>query len=342
MPNRLKGIIDWQKLGQALLILLPILIGFFLSGNILLFNVGLVTISLFIAADRLNLNIYAITLHFLLIFVFFSLLFFSFSIPSVFVILCAMMAFGTIYCTQHGASLRTLANYTFIPTVYLACELHETATTTLASNIYLQFIFLMPIALLSIWILYLIPKFVSHPKRYLQSVKKTYLQFILKGADIGEQETAWIQPALAIFFGVMLAASLVMVFNISRGEWVIWSVASVITIELSSSMKKFYQRLSGALIGVPLGFIVALFVPKSEITYSLAALAIMLTLVAFKRYQVAFASRCFFVALAAYIASSTPTIAVERISNVILGGMIGVISIYLTRALFNYVTKGLK
>lgn len=337
----LKNEVYWGVLAKALISLLPAAIGYIMTGNVMFWNMGLVTISLGIGAERLNLGILAITFHFLLIFCCFTILFFAFVQPYLFVILCAMMAVGTIYFTRHGSQLRTLANFTFIPAVYLTCELHEKLALALTNSVYLKFISLMPIAWLSVIIIYGLPQLFNRSKNpaLKLTARRKLLHKIFWGAELGNPEAIWVPPAIAIFFGVAIAASMVIFLHISRGEWVIWSVASVITIEFSSSKKKFNQRISGVLIGAPLGFFAAQFAPKIELMYVLAAVGIMLTLVAFKSYRMGFASRCFLVAFAAYIASSTPAIAVERIGNVLLGGLIGIIAIYVVEWMFNYFKK---
>jgi fusaric acid resistance family protein len=331
----LQNEINWSALLWAIFSLVPVALGYWFTQDVMFWNVGLVTISLGIGAERLNLGILAITLHFLLILICFTLLFFAFLKPYLFILVCAALGYATIYFTRYGGRIRTLGNYTFIPTVYLTCELHETITPALTLSTYLTFISLMPIALLSVVLVYVI----QLPIKRRQLVKWVRTDKLLKrvfhGAALGEPERVWAPAAAAIFLGVMIAAALVIFLHISRGEWVIWSVASVVTLEFASSKQKFNERLIGALIGVPLGFLAAQYAPKTEFMYATAAIGIMLTLVAFKRYRLAFGSRCFLVAFAAFIASATPTIAVERIANVLLGGVIGVASVYLMEMIFN-------
>ncbi len=307
----------WKVLAKALLALLPIAVSYLWTRNAMFWNIGLVTISLGIGAERLKLGVVAISLHFLLIAICFTILFFAFLSPYIFVLTCAGMAFATIYFTRHGAQIRTLGNYTFIPAVYLTCELHEQIAPAATIATYKQFIVLMPLA----WVItVMIYGSLRMLKRRPSDPSKKW----------GEPETLWLAPAIAIFLGVTVAASFVIFLHLSRGEWVIWSVASVITLEFASTRKKFNDRMFGAFIGVPLGILAAQFVPKVELIYSIAALGIMLTLVAFKRYRLAFGCRCFLVVFAAYIASATPTIAIERIANVFLGGTIGLIAVYVT------------
>ncbi len=308
----------WSVLARATLALLPIIVGYVATHNFIFWNLGLITISLGVGAERLKLGARAIIVHFLIILICFTVLFFAFLKPYIFVITCALMAFATIFFTRFGSQIRSLANYTFIPTVYLTCELHEKIVPHLSLYTYKNFILLTPIALFAVLAVY----------------GKKWRHKLLHGVEFGEPAIVWMPPAVAIFLGVLTASSLVIFLHISRGEWVIWSVASVITLGFSSARKKFNDRMIGALVGVPLGLFAAHFAPKSEITYVIAALGIMLTLVSFKRYRLAFGCRCFLVAFAAFIASSTTIIAVERIANVFLGGLIGLLAVYLTELIF--------
>ncbi len=339
----LKEEVYWGVLGKALLSLLPVAIGYIWTGNVMFWNVGLITISLGIGAERLKLGAIAISLHFLLILACFTLLFFAFTVPYLFVLVCASMAFATIYFIKYGSGIRTLANYTFIPTVYLTCELHENISSALTVAIYEKFIILTPLALLAAILIYRAPKmriWRKKPELAIQEKSKKGIARILHGVELGEPTAIWIPSAIAIFLGVTVAASLVIFLHLSRGEWVIWSVASVITLEFSSARRKFNDRMLGACIGVPLGLLAAEFAPKSELMYVFAALGIMLTLVAFRRYRLAFGSRCFLVAFAAFIVSATPIMAVERITNVLAGGAIGLLAVYFAELIFNeYILK---
>ena len=342
MIQLIKDEVNWNSLLWALISLVPVAIGYSETRDVMFWNIGLMTISLGIGADRLNLSILAITLHFLLILSCFSLLFFAFLNPYLFILLCAALGYATIYFTRYGSKIRTLANYTFIPTIYLTCELHERIVSGSMLPTYLAFLSLAPIGLLSVILVYGIPQLRGRRKLIQQARTERVIKRVLQGAALGEPEKMWAPAAAAIFLGVMIAAALVVFLHISRGEWVIWSVASVITIEFAGAKQKFNERLIGALIGVPLGFLAAQYAPKTELVYAAAAIGIMLTLVAFKRYRLAFGSRCFLVAFAAFIASATPAIAVERIANVLLGGVIGVAALYLMVMLFNKYNNNIK
>jgi hypothetical protein len=67
----------------------------------------------------------------------------------------------------------------------------------------------------------------------------------------------------------------------------------VVTTDLLASKTKFSQRVLDALLGIVLGLLIGQLFPKTEVSYSLAIIAIMLTLISSKSYFIAFSSRCF-------------------------------------------------
>jgi hypothetical protein len=75
--------------------------------------------------------------------------------------------------------------------------------------------------------------------------------------------------------------------------------------------------------------------PASRAGYSFAVLGATLTLVAFNRYVIGFSARCFFIALAAAFTGGASGIAEERVINVVIGGVLGIIAVLLSE----FVTK---
>jgi len=64
-----------------------------------------------------------------------------------------------------------------------------------------------------------------------------------------------------------------------------------------------------------------------------------LTLLSFSRYVVGFGMRCFFIALAAAFAGGASGIAEERVANVIIGGVFGIIAVALTEMVWRRVAR---
>jgi uncharacterized membrane protein YccC len=146
-------------------------------------------------------------------------------------------------------------------------------------------------------------------------------------------------PAAATAIAVLAAAALVEVLGLGQGQWVIWSAASVVVGDLSASTGKLKQRAMGAFVGVPLGLLIGYLLPQNRIGYSLAVLGATLTLLSFSRYVIGFGTRCFFIALAAAFAGGASGIAEERVANVIIGGVFGIIAVALTELVWRRVAR---
>jgi len=68
--------------------------------------------------------------------------------------------------------------------------------------------------------------------------------------------------------------------------------------------------------------------PHNGIVIELATVGTVLSLVAFRRYPLAFGLRCTLVALAIIDADQSMAFAVERVENVVLGGVIGLAFVF--------------
>jgi Fusaric acid resistance protein-like len=156
----------------------------------------------------------------------------------------------------------------------------------------------------------------------------------------GSASVDWLLPAAATALAVFAAAALVELLNLAQGQWVMWSAASVVVGDLSAVTGKLKLRAVGALIGVPLGFLPGIAPPESRAGYSFAVLGATLTLIAFSRYAVGFGTRCFFIALAASFAGGASGIAEERVANVIIGGVFGLVAVALMELVWRRVGAG--
>jgi hypothetical protein len=335
--KKIREEILWGNLQYALLSWLPILAIALLYKDPLFLKVGLIQMSLFIVALRLRSDLELIFLHYIMILLGFSLLYFSINKMSIFVILCALMAFATIFITVHGRNLRTLGNFTFIPAVYLACEIRHGLSSGSYLDTYIEFIGYSLVALFTI----LAFQYFLHIFKNKRSVNgksgRNYFRTwhdLLYELDRGEPVETWLLPGVAIFFGVLTSALLVSFFQIDNAEWLIWSTASVITTDVFLAKAKLLHRFFGALIGASIGIGISIFLPNSEFIYSLSILGIMLTLISFKTYFIAVIFRCFFITLAASALHEATHTAFSRIENILIGGLIGLIFINLVHYFF--------
>lgn len=310
LARELKG----GAIAKALVVLAPLVVAFLIVQEPALLNLGLLAISLLIPAMKLGLGPMAVAAHFLAVLAAFGALFLAFPRPGLFVILTALAAFLAVAVTRHGTRLRTLGNWTFIPAVYLACEIREAPGAAALAQAVL-FLKAAPLALGLVLL-------VQALERWTAAAPAPPL--------FGPARPGWIGPAFATALAVFAAAALVEALHLEQGQWVIWSSASVVVGDLSETSKKLKLRAMGALIGAPLGLALGLLLPESRIGYTLCVLAAMLTLIAFSRYAVGFGTRCFFIALAAAMAGLGSGIAQERVENVLIGGAFGLFAVILT------------
>jgi uncharacterized membrane protein YccC len=139
----------------------------------------------------------------------------------------------------------------------------------------------------------------------------------------------WGQILMAVCPAVSLAAALVEWCQLDYGQWVIWSAVSVVTGDIVTARKKLYQRGVGALIGVSLGVLLGYALPHNMLMYDLLTVAAMLTLVSFSHYMLGFGTRCAFIVSALIVLGQAPDMAAERVFNVLLGGVIGLLFVFL-------------
>ncbi len=113
-------------------------------------------------------------------------------------------------------------------------------------------------------------------------------------------------------------------YKIKEPEWLLWSSLSVVNTELTLLFEKFRHRIIGATIGVGLGLIVGLLLPHSQWVAYICFIMIILSLRGFKDYFTGYFVRSFFVIL--YAGNHSLEISLLRSSNVIIGGIIGVLA----------------
>lgn len=329
----LRSQIAWKDLTFGFVSLLPVFLLSYVAHDLIILKVGLITVSLFIAAIRLNPNALFITLHFCSILLALIVLYYLLAyLPVLFVIVIALFAFVCIFIGKFGTNLRSVGNFTFIPALYLACELHFMSLQNHQPRLFWHFFEFTPAAWFSMLLICPVIKrhYSVNPIKVAGNTKQ-----ILSNINFGEPLLSWFEPAIAVFFAVFVAALLAIKLEIPSPEWLLWSTASVIGAELGLAHKKFIQRFLGAILGVTVGFIIGSLIAKTQLNYSLAVLGVMLTLITFKNYFVGFSSRCFFITVAICIISTSHWQTLVRIQNVFIGGALGMLSLYLVHYFFN-------
>lgn len=310
-------------LSRALLVLAPLVLLVIATGDLTWLKAGMVTIATFIALERSDVAPFGVLVHGAAILVGFLALLFSLPHPLLFSLLCASMAVGTMVLAGRGAKLRSLGNFTFIPCLYLACEMADGGRDGAIAH-GLAFVPSMAIALLPTLVLAI----VRHSgARQSAPWQPRHLLRLLDAVDHGPRESN-VGSMIAVGLAVAAAAAIIEAWQVSYGQWVVWSAASVVTGELSSARAKLRDRVTGVLMGVPSGIGIGLLLPHAGFVYETATLATMLTLVAFRSYRVGFAVRCACIAIAIVAAGGSAGIAAERVTNVLAGGLLGILFVH--------------
>jgi|SRR5471030_32002 len=310
----------YKVLARAAVVIAPLVLLASLSGDVVWLRAGIVAISSFIALERANLAPAGVALHGVAMAAGFMVLLYSLVIPPLFVLCCVIMAAASILLTTQGARLRVIGNFTFIPALYLACELGENTARKEMIAHGLAFLPYVAVALIPTVILSGIIHFLERdPSRH------QLRQFgqLRRPIDLGAPKP-WKASMLAVALSVALAASLVEWLHLGNGQWVIWSAASVVTGDAGSARLKLRDRFVGVIAGVPLGLAIGHFVPHNAFAYGVVSILAIMSLVGVGRYVIEFGIRCACCALAILVTGQTSAIAGERVINVLMGGIIGI------------------
>src|ERR1700678_563105 len=110
---------------KAVIVVGPLGAAYFISGEDAVSDLGLIAISLLIAAFKLRFPPKLVALHLLVILVTLVTLFLAEAKRPLFVLLAAFAVFLASALTRYGEALRTVGNWVFIPALYVACKLYE-------------------------------------------------------------------------------------------------------------------------------------------------------------------------------------------------------------------------
>ena len=323
-----------RALSHAIIALVPTLVLATLTGRQVWLQAALVTVSAIVAKETAHLALVGVLLHGAAIAVGFLILLISLAHPLLFVATACAMAAASILITARGSKLRPLGNFTFIPTLYLACEVGEAAGASGLPTAGLAYLPCVAVAVLPVAVL---AGFDHARDRDLDTPTLRHLRSVLRRRVDHGPSAETLEALLAAVLAVASASTLVEFHHLEHGQWVIWSAASVVVGDFRSSRRKLYDRYLGALVGVPVGTVIGLLLPQSGLIRVLAGLGAVLTLLGFRRYVVGFATRCALIALILVDAAQSTLAAVERVQNVVMGGAIGiafVVGVHATRRLY--------
>ncbi|MBU3893205.1 FUSC family protein [Serratia rubidaea] len=310
--------------------LTPVLALTLLTGDANWLKASVVTISLFIVYERVELAPLGVACHALVLLLAFLALLFAMCQPAIFVLTCTLAAAAVIGIPAYGDKLRSLGNFTFIPALYLACE---TAEGVAPAQFSMRVLSLLPYLAAAV-----LPVLAISLAEHVLTGRRWHHVFTLhRSGDLGAR-VACGESLFAVSLAVALAVTIVEWGQLDYGQWVIWSAVSVVTGDTTTARKKLYQRGVGALIGVPVGVLLGYIMPHSVLVYEFLTVAAMLTLVSFPHYTLGFGVRCACIASALMVIGRTPEVATERALNVLLGGGIGLLFVFLLH--FAVATRG--
>jgi hypothetical protein len=216
--------------------------------------------------------------------------------------------------------MRWTGTFTFIPVFYIACATANKANGHRLGQLSLE---MLPYILWS-----------AIPVILASSASRLLSKQLVGAADRGwlalRQMTEAPAPGcfegvIAAAFAVGVAASLVEWQGIHYAQWLVWSAASVVTGDVATARAKWKDRMTGAIVGVPVGMLVGILLPHAPMLIDALTGATVLTLVAFNRYVVAFGTRCALHAVAIIVAGHAVFWADYRATNVIVGSVIGIV-----------------
>lgn len=300
---------------------------FFLTGREDVLSLAILGGGLFIASEGLGLGYRLVAMHFLMGVAAFLVLYVLVGWPFVFAAACGGLAMAVVSTTRLAAKLRSFGNWIFIPAVYAACDLGEGRSVPERLNLLAT---MWPVLLIGpVCVALLVP---SQSGKISGSLDELV-------ARLGNPNPEWKPQAWAAFASVALIAAVAIGFHLPNSQWMIWSSLSVIAIDLPSTRAKFKDRFLGVVAGCPTGFIVGLAVPPTRAIYSLAILGILLSLVSIRTYRLAFSVRCALTAFAAVVAGGTIAIAEERVVNVIVGGITGLVVVHIAHEISRFGRK---
>lgn len=313
---------DLPTLGRTLAVCAPTIALYGATGDARWLLASIATVSIAIAVERVGIAPLGALAQSAAIVAGFLSLSCALSAWPAFVAGCATLAAAAVALSRCGARLRSLGNFVFIPSLYLTCEAaaaHHSATRLVP---YLGAAMLPAIALSGV------QAWRNAPAAHRLHALARWRGARELGRPAASSDAA--QAIVAVALAVAAAALLVEWRHIDNGQWAIWSAASVVTGDAATARVKLRDRGLGALAGVPLGLAAGHALPHGALVYTLATLASVLTLVAFRHYATGFGARCACIACASWVAQQSTAIAAERVVNVLAGGLIGITCVLAT------------
>jgi hypothetical protein len=313
--------IAWSVCFRAILVLAPTLSIALWTGRSIYLGTALGVTGL-IVVERVSRSAVLLSLHALVTAGLFLLFLVALSYPLIFIVLCAACGFTSVAIGRFGEHLISLGSYSLIPALYLACEIGSKGNPVEVGTNALAVLQAWPLAVASVGTVAVIGY------RLVTRLPPPPLTVsgIFRLSNPPASTTAIEKRALCRLLAVLAAAALTEIGGVSEPQWVIWSAASVALGDPAGSWDKARVRGRAVLIGVPLGLLAGWPLPSDRFTYSVLAILIALSLIAVPNYALSVAMRAALVAAAGRAASNGIEIGMDRVCNLLLGGLIGYVA----------------
>ncbi|WP_147309995.1 FUSC family protein [Paraburkholderia sp. BL6669N2] len=256
--------------------------------------------------------------------------------PALFVIASVLLAMGCVAVTAAGTEMLWTGSFTFIPVLYLACVTANDANGRNLAQLGLLGLNTLPY-LLCAALPVILHAIISY--RANRCVDRSNSHGWLAVRQVSETPSpGYFEGIIAAGLAVGVAASLVEWHHVHYAQWLVWSAASVVTGDVATARAKWKDRMMGAMVGVPAGMLVGILMPHAALLPDVLTAAIVLTLVAFNQYVVAFGTRCALHAVAIIVAGHAIFSADDRAIDVAIGSIIGIVFVLGT----NLIARSLK
>lgn len=318
---RVETVVDARALGRAMFALIPTLVLALISGRPEWLTAAIVPVAMLIALDHSQLAPLGVVAHLMAISAGFVILMASIAHPPLFVVATVLLGMGSVLVTAGGNALRSLGNFTFIPSLYLASYSAEGVERHALIARSVELLPFLLITALPILLLASVEHFRSR-----EAGRPTLAHFVKwTRLSPNSERNAYIEHMVTVALAVGCAVALVEWRHVDHGQWMIWSAASVVTGNAVSARQKFRNRLTGAIVGVSFGVAIGVLLPHALLVRGLIVFAAMLTLVCIRPYTLAFGVRCACAAMAFVVAGQPWIFGGERLLNVATGSAIGLL-----------------
>lgn len=320
-----------SKEWQTLLLPVPFFVFYILTQNHLWLKSFTFCICCLVPYKKLNYSFFTVAFQVIITLALLFLLLQFFNVFWLLVLLSTLAGAILPILISRDEKLRSLGSFIFIPSIYLAFEVHKEMV-----NEWLYLYLLagaVPIFLLS---------FIKDRK--VRAGDWTLEKII----SIIYKNTQYNRKLILIFvITCFLATVIALVFNIPEAQWLIWSSQSVICITAEESWDKYKKRIIGAILGVTsglfLGTILEGVLSESYLISGFIFTIILITLVLPVHYLITFTLRCMLITLYpifCYVSlKKWYMLGVYRLENILLGGLIGILVFLLFEYLLRFFQK---